>query len=95
VIKSFRDRATQRLYEGEDPRGFPSLDRALALNRMDALNAATALWDLPPLKSIHLHRLKGRRRGQWAISVNGPWRICFEFRAGDAFNVEIVDYHHG
>ena len=95
MIKSFKNRATRRFYEGENVRGFGSLDRALALKRLDAINAATALSDLPPLKSVHLHRLKGDRRGQWAISVNGPWRICFEFRAGDAYNVEIVDYHEG
>jgi proteic killer suppression protein len=95
VIKSFKNRATERIYDGENLGGFRSLDRALARKRLDALNAATAFSDLPPLRSIHLHRLKGDRRGQWAISVNGRWRICFEFRAGDVYNVEIVDYHEG
>jgi toxin HigB-1 len=79
VIKSFRNRATQRLYEGENLREFRSLDRAMALKRLDALNAATALSDLPPLKSIHLHRLKGDRRGQWAISVNGRGESASSF----------------
>ena len=94
MIKSFQNRAVQRLYDGQDPGGFRSLDRTLALKRLDALNAATALSDLPPLKSIHLHRLKGDRAGQRAISVNGRWRICFEFRAGNAYNVEIADYDY-
>jgi len=45
------------------------------------------------LKSVGLHKLTGDRRGQWAMTVNGPWRICFRFEDGDAFDVEIVDYH--
>ncbi|MDE0220399.1 MAG: type II toxin-antitoxin system RelE/ParE family toxin [Spirochaetaceae bacterium] len=60
---------------------------------MLALNVAQTLRDLSPLKSVGLHKLKGVRRNQWAMTVNGPWRICFEFRKGDAHNVEIVDYH--
>ena len=63
--------------------------------RVLALNVAETLRDLSPLKSVGLHKLKGERKGQWAMAVNGPWRICFEFRKGDAFNVEIVDYHKG
>jgi proteic killer suppression protein len=59
------------------------------------LDAATSLNDLSPLKSVGLHKLTGDRKGQWAMTVNGPWRICFEFRKGDAFNVEIVNYHKG
>ena len=57
-----------------------------------ALNVAQTLRDLSPLKSVGLHKLKGARRHQWAMTVNGPWRICFEFRRGDAHEVEIVDY---
>ena len=53
------------------------------------------LQDLSPLKSVGLHKLKGDRRGQWAMTVNGPWRICFEFYKGDAHDVEITDYHKG
>ncbi|MFZ0609705.1 MAG: type II toxin-antitoxin system RelE/ParE family toxin [Xanthobacteraceae bacterium] len=60
-----------------------------------ALNVAKALNDLSPLKSVGLHKLKGERRDQWAMSVNARWRICFEFRRGDAYEVEIVDYHKG
>ena len=59
-----------------------------------ALNVAKSLHDLSPLKSVGLHKLKGARK-QWAMTANGPWRICFEFRKGDAYYVEIVDYHKG
>ena len=49
--------------------------------------------DLSPLRSVGLHKLTGSRKGLWAMTVNGPWRICFRFADGDAWNVEIVDYH--
>ena len=67
----------------------------MAVDLLLALNAAETLQDLSPLKSVGLHKLKGERKAQWAMTVNGPWRIGFEFRKGDAFNVEIVDYHKG
>jgi proteic killer suppression protein len=47
------------------------------------------------LQSVGLHKLKGDRKAQWAMTVNGRWRICFEFRKGDAYEVEVVDYHRG
>ena len=47
------------------------------------------------MKSVGLHKLKGDRRGQWAMTINDRWRICLKFRKGDAFEVEIVDYHGG
>jgi toxin HigB-1 len=57
------------------------------------LNAARKLDDLSRLRSVGLHKLGGDRAGHWAIRVNGPWRIVFRFERGDAFEVEIVDYH--
>jgi proteic killer suppression protein len=74
---------------------FRALDFEVALDLLLALNVAVSLHDLSPLKSVGLHKLKGDRKGQWAMTVNSPWRICFEFRKGDAYNVEIVDYHKG
>jgi proteic killer suppression protein len=93
VIKSWKNSSSEKLANGLKIRGFASLDRELLAKRLAVLNAATALKDIPPLKSIKLHPLKGDRAGQWAISVNGPWRICFEIKDGHAFEVEIVDYH--
>ena len=72
---------------------FSSLDVALARQRLAELNAARSLDDLSPLRSVGLHKLKGDRRGCWAMTVNGPWRVVFRFRDGDAYEVEIVDYH--
>ena len=71
------------------------MDFAAVQRRLASLDNARSLRDLSPLKSVGLHKLKGARRGQWAMTVNGPWRVCFEFRKGDVFNVEIVDYHKG
>ena len=74
---------------------FRGLDIDAANELLAVLDAATSLNDLSPLKSVGLHKLTGNRKGQWAMTVNGPWRICFVFRKGDAYNVEIVDYHKG
>ena len=95
MIRSWRSAVTRRVWDGERPRAFRSLDIDMAVDLLLALNAAGTLQDLSPLKSVGLHKLKGERKAQWAMTVNGPWRICFEFRKGDAFNVEIVDYHKG
>jgi proteic killer suppression protein len=71
------------------------MDCEAATDLLLALNVTKSLHDISPLKSVGLHKLKGDRKGQWAMTVNGPWRICFEFRKGDAYEVEIVDYHKG
>jgi proteic killer suppression protein len=60
-----------------------------------ALNAAQSLQDLSSLKSVGLHKLKGDRAGQWAMTVNARWCICFRYKNGDAHDVEIIDYHRG
>ncbi|MEK9134131.1 MAG: type II toxin-antitoxin system RelE/ParE family toxin, partial [Pseudomonadota bacterium] len=85
MIRSWRNAATRKVWEGERPNQFRDLDRDAAVDLLLALNVAKTLQDLSPLKSVGLHKLKGDRRGQWAMTVNGPWRICFEFHEGDAF----------
>lgn len=92
MIKSWGDSATRRLAEG-GKRKFSGLDEEAAMDLLAVLDAATSLRDISPLKSTGLHKLKGDRKGQWAITVNGPWRICFRFADGDAWQVQIVDYH--
>lgn len=71
------------------------MDAEAAEELLAVLDAAVSLQDLSPLKSVGLHKLKGDRKGQWAMTVNGPWRICFRFKDGDAYDVAIVDYHKG
>ena len=92
MIKSWANSATRQFAEDGKCK-FSGLDEDQAAELLAALDAATSLKDLSPLRSISLHKLKGDRKGQWAMSVNGPWRICFVFREGDAWDVEIVDYH--
>ncbi|MDA1185573.1 MAG: type II toxin-antitoxin system RelE/ParE family toxin [Acidobacteria bacterium] len=95
MIRSWANAATRRFAEEDKTRRFRSLDADAAHDILAALHAATSPNDLGPLKSLGLHKLKGTRQGQWAMTVNGPWRICFRFKDGDAYDVEIVDYHKG
>jgi len=95
MIRSWRNAASEKVWLGDRPRQFSGLDFDAATELLSALNVAKALNDLSPLKSVGLHKLKGDRKGQWAMTVNARWRICFELRRADAFNVEIVDYHRG
>ena len=95
MIRSWKNSASRKVWEGERPSQFRGLDMQVATHLLLALNAATALRDLSPLARVGLHKLRGNRKGQWAMTVNGPWRICFEFRKGDAVNVEVVNYHRG
>jgi len=60
---------------------------------LTALDETATLAEISPLPSVGLHKLKGDRKGQWAMTINGRWRLCFQFRDGDAHDVEIVDYH--
>lgn len=86
---------TRKVWQGERPSQFRGLDIEAAIDLLLALNVAKSLHELSPLKSVGLHKLKGDRKGQWAMTVNERWRICFEFTKGDAYEVEIVDYHRG
>ncbi|OCK56939.1 plasmid maintenance system killer protein [Bradyrhizobium sp. LMTR 3] len=95
MIKSWRNSVTRKVWDGDRPNQFRGLDFEAAIDLLLALNVAKSLNDLSPLRSVGLHKLKGNRRGQWAMTVNDRWRICFEFRKSDAFEVEIVDYHRG
>jgi toxin HigB-1 len=95
MIRSWRNSATRKVWEGDRPNQFSGLDFEAAIDLLLALNVAKELHDLSPLKSVGLHKLKGKRKNQWAMTVNERWRICFEFRKGDAHQVEIVDYHKG
>lgn len=95
VIRSWRNAASRKVWEGERPNQFRGIDFEAATDLLLALNTAKSLRDLSPLASVGLHKLKGNRRTQWAMTINGPWRICFAFHKGDAYEVEIVDYHKG
>jgi len=95
VIKSWKNAKRRKLHDEGKIRGFGGLDLDDALEILKMLNAAPSLDALSPLKSVGLHRFKGDRKGQWAMTLKGPWRVCFTFRDGNAFDVEIVNYHKG
>ena len=95
MIQSWGNSRSRRFYEEGKASKFRGLDVDAADELLAALDAATFLKDLSPLKSVGLHKLSGDRSGQWAMTVNGPWRICFRFRNGNAYDVEITDYHKG
>jgi toxin HigB-1 len=92
VIKSWKNSATRRFAE-DGKGGFSGLDVERANSRLQLLDAMQSLDEVPSLASVGLHRLKGKRRHLWAMTINGPWRLVFEFKKGHAYNVEIVDYH--
>jgi toxin HigB-1 len=95
MIKSWRNAATRKVHDGDRPNGFRGLDFETAWDLLDTLDAAKSLADLSPLASVGLHKLKGNRSGQWAMTVNRRWRLCFRFENGHAYDVEITDYHRG
>ena len=90
MIRSFKDRETQRLNDREVSRKFPPTILRAALRMIQ--NAQT-LDDLRIPPANRLEKLKGDRSGQHSIRINDQWRICFRWKDGDAFDVEIVDYH--
>ena len=93
MIKSFGDERTRRVFARERVSAFsPDLQRA-AWKKLAVLHAAGSLQDLRVPPGNRLERLVGRREGQHSIRINDQWRVCFEWRGGDAYDVEIVDYH--
>jgi proteic killer suppression protein len=93
VIRTFRDRDTQAVFQGEFVK---RLDRRLqqrAREKLKYLDSAADLRDLMISPSNQLESLKGDRQGQHSIRINKQWRVCFRWKDGDAFDVEIVDYH--
>lgn len=92
MIRSWGNSATRQFAETGKSK-FSGLDSDSAMEQLKILNRTKAIGDVSKLKSVGLHKLKGARKNQWAMTINGPWRLVFEFKDGDAFNVEIVDYH--
>jgi proteic killer suppression protein len=81
VIETFKDAETQKIYQRERSRKLRMINNAININDLR----------VPPAN--HLEKLSGNREGQYSIRINDQWRICFEWKNSDAFNVEIADYH--
>jgi proteic killer suppression protein len=93
VIRSFADAEKEQILTSGKSRRLPRDILRRALMRLGQLHAATRLEDLRLPPSNRLEALKGGRAGQHSIRINDQWRLCFRFRDGDAFEVEITDYH--
>jgi len=93
VIRSFADLDTERLFQREPVRRFGANVQRIMLRKLVAVDAAEALDDLRRPPGNRLEKLRRDRGGQHSIRVNDQWRVCFRWRDGDAYDVEIVDYH--
>ena len=93
MIKSFKQSWLEQFWnDGKHKKVPPKLQNRL-LRKLDMMNSIDDLKDLSSPPSNHLHPLHGEREGQWAISVNGPWRLCFRYQDGDIYDIELVQYH--
>jgi proteic killer suppression protein len=92
MIRSFRDSRTESLFNDREVPRFRAIER-VARRKLLYLHRAQRLEDLRAPPGNRLEALKGNRKGQHSIRINDQWRICFRWKDGDAFDVEIVDYH--
>jgi proteic killer suppression protein len=93
MIKSFRCEETRKVLERETLRRFPPTIHRTAHRKLLILDAAESLEDLRVPRENRLEKLKGDRKGQYSVRITDRWRVCFRWLKGDAYDVEIVDYH--
>ena len=93
MIKTFADKDTKEAFVKGNSKKIPPEIIKRAIRRLEYIDLATCLQDLKLPPSNRLHVLRGDRKGQHAIAINDQWRICFHFIDGDAYDVEITDYH--
>jgi proteic killer suppression protein len=93
MIKSFRSRETEKIWNGIRSKRLPRNIQQIARRKLRMLNNARSLNDLRVPPANRLEALRGNRKGQHSIRISDQWRICFVWLKGDAVNVEIVDYH--
>lgn len=93
MIRNFKDKEAQKIFERQRSRKLPSDIQQVTLRKLRILNRAESLQDLRIPPANRLERLVGDRQGQYSIRINNQWRICFSWEEGEAIDVEIVDYH--
>jgi len=93
MIRTFADKEAEKIWQGTASRRLPTDIQHVARRKLRMLNNAVALDDLRAPPANRLEALKGDRKGQHGIRINGQWRICFRWKDGDALDVAIVDYH--
>ena len=92
MIKSFRCKETELLHQRQRVRRFRAIER-IAQRKLRQLDSAVVLSDMNRPPGNRLEALRGDRQGQHSVRINDQWRLCFRWRNGDAYDVEIVDYH--
>jgi proteic killer suppression protein len=93
VIRSFRDKETERIWYGQRSRKFPGDIQERALRKLRQIDASLTVDDLRNPPGNRLEALRGNRAGQWSVRINDQWRICLRWKDGEAHDVEITDYH--
>jgi proteic killer suppression protein len=93
MIKSFKCKETQKIFNREYSLKFPNDMQRNAMKKLWMIDASPDLHSLRIPPSNHLESLAGKRKGQYSIRINLQWRICFKWKSKDAYEVEIVDYH--
>jgi len=93
VIKTFKDEETQKVFHRERSKKLPPDIQQVALRKLRMINNAYAINDLRIPPANRLEKLTGDRAGQYSIRINDRWRICFEWKSNNAYDVEITDYH--
>ncbi|MBN6110926.1 type II toxin-antitoxin system RelE/ParE family toxin [Xanthomonas bonasiae] len=92
MIRNFVDKEADKIWQGTPSRRLPADIQAVARRKLRMLNSAATLDDLRVPPANRLEALKGNRKGQYSIRINDQWRVCFQWKDGDALDVEIVDY---
>ena len=93
MIKSFKDKETEKIYRQEVSRKVPRDIQQVAIRKLRMINNAKNIIDLRVPPANRLEKLSGNRAGQYSIRINDQWRVCFAWKSGEAFEVEITDYH--
>jgi len=93
MIESFSDKRTAAIFQGLEVRGLPREIQQTARRKLKIIDAALTVESLRVPPGNRLEALKGNRKGQWSIRINDQCRICFRWHDGNAFDVEIADYH--
>ncbi|MGH9341223.1 MAG: type II toxin-antitoxin system RelE/ParE family toxin [Acidobacteriota bacterium] len=93
MIKSFKSKEALKIWDRKFSKKLPQDIQVRAYDRLRILNAAQQLGDLMVTPAYELEALSGNRKGHYSIRINDQWRICFKWRGGDVYEVEVTDYH--
>lgn len=93
MIQHFASKETEKLFNRQHSKKLPQSIQRIARRKLEILDAAESLQDLRIPPSNHLEKLSGKRAHQHSIRINKQWRICFEWRNGQCYEVEVTDYH--